>query len=99
MNTNIKEIIEKLDKYITPVNKTIIIVREELPTTNSTGLVLQQNRVSVKSVIGTVVSTDDDRVEVGKSVIIGSTCGIELQIKDVATTVILMDDIIGLIND
>jgi co-chaperonin GroES (HSP10) len=92
------EQLENLKTKLIPQNKNIIIIRDEVPTTNNSGLILQNTFTGTKTITGVVVLSDDDAINEGTKIIFGSMCGVNFEVDNISLTSLKKDDIIGKFN-
>jgi len=88
--------ITSLKNKIIPQNNNIIVFRDEVPTKNSSGLVLQAVQTGVKTITGTVVLSADSTITDNTKIIFGSLSGIDFEVDGIKLTSLKKDDIIGI---
>lgn len=89
------EKIESIKKKLIPQNGNIIIIRDEVPKTNSSGLVLPNVHSGIRTMTGTVIISDDNDISEDTKLIFGSVCGVEFEVDGVKLTSLKKNEIIG----
>lgn len=80
-----------------PLNGNILIKRDELKETNSSGLFMNHKSTSM-SIIGTVLLSDDESVHINTKVMFANTAGTQISLDQETFTIIKVEDIIGVIG-